>query len=74
MSKNLHTSFSAMAHLAEGLCFNALITMEAENSLICLAGTQQFNSILHFSVLHQQPNGRLEIQRKKQKITAINNL
>jgi hypothetical protein len=31
-------SFAALAHPAEGLCLNALLTLEVENSLICLAG------------------------------------
>jgi hypothetical protein len=40
-SKNLHTSLAAaVAHLAEGLCFNALLTLKAENSLIRLVGTR----------------------------------
>jgi hypothetical protein len=39
MAKNLHTSFAAMAHLAEGLCFNALPTLEVESYLTCLVGT-----------------------------------
>jgi hypothetical protein len=33
MSKYLQTSLAAMTHLAEGLCFNALLTLKAENSL-----------------------------------------
>jgi hypothetical protein len=39
MSKNLHMSFAAMMHLAEGLCLSALLTLKVENS-ICLLGTQ----------------------------------
>jgi hypothetical protein len=34
MSKDLHMSFAAMTHLAEGLCLNALLMLEVENSLI----------------------------------------
>jgi hypothetical protein len=33
-------SFSAMAHPAEGLYLNALLTQKVENSLICLVGTR----------------------------------
>jgi hypothetical protein len=40
MSKYLQTSLAAMTHLAEGLCFNALLTLKVENSLICLVGTR----------------------------------
>jgi hypothetical protein len=40
MSKNPQISFAAMAHLAEGLLLNALLTLEVENSLICLVGTR----------------------------------
>jgi hypothetical protein len=40
MPKNLHTTFAAMTHLAEGLCLSALLTLKVENVLICLAGTQ----------------------------------
>jgi hypothetical protein len=40
MSKYLQTSLAAMTHLAEGLCFNALLTLKVENSLIGLAGTR----------------------------------
>jgi chromosome condensin MukBEF MukE localization factor len=29
-----------MTHLAEGLCFNELLTLKVENSLICLVGTR----------------------------------
>jgi hypothetical protein len=32
-------SFAAMTHLAVGLCINALLTLKAGNSLICLVGT-----------------------------------
>jgi hypothetical protein len=39
MSKYLQTSLAAMTHMAEGLCFNALLTLKVENSLICLVGT-----------------------------------
>jgi hypothetical protein len=35
MSKNLHIPFAAMTNLTEGLCFNALLTAEVENSIIC---------------------------------------
>jgi hypothetical protein len=31
-------SFSAMTHIAEGLCLNALLTLKVENYLICLVG------------------------------------
>jgi hypothetical protein len=52
MSKYLQTSFAAMTHLAEGLCFNALLTLKVENSLICLVGThiasvQDGRTIIH---------------------------
>jgi hypothetical protein len=40
MSNNLHTSLAAMTHLAEGLRFNALLTLKEENSLICVADTR----------------------------------
>jgi hypothetical protein len=40
MSKYLQMTLAAMSHLAEGLCFNALLTLKVENSLICLAGTR----------------------------------
>jgi hypothetical protein len=40
MSKNLHMSFAAVAHLAGGLCLNALLLLKVENSLICLIGTR----------------------------------
>jgi hypothetical protein len=40
MSKNLHVSFAAMLHLAEGLWLNALLMLNIENSLICLVGTR----------------------------------
>jgi hypothetical protein len=33
-------SLTAMTHLAEGLCFNAVLTLKVENSLICLVGTR----------------------------------
>jgi hypothetical protein len=33
-------SLAAMTHLAEGLCFNALLTLKVENYLICLVGTR----------------------------------
>jgi hypothetical protein len=33
-------SFAALAHLAEGLCLRALLTLKAEKSLICLVGTR----------------------------------
>jgi hypothetical protein len=33
-------SFAAVTHLTEGLCLNALLTVKAENSLICLVGTR----------------------------------
>jgi hypothetical protein len=29
-----------MTRLAEGLCFNALLTLKVENPLICLVGTR----------------------------------
>jgi hypothetical protein len=32
----MHISFAAMAHLAEGLCINTLLTMKVENSVICI--------------------------------------
>jgi hypothetical protein len=32
VSSNMHTSFAAVARLAEGLCLNALLTLEVENS------------------------------------------
>jgi hypothetical protein len=34
-----HISFAAMTHLAEGLRLNALLTLKAENSPVCLTGT-----------------------------------
>jgi hypothetical protein len=34
MSKNLQTLFAAMTHLAEGLCFKALLMLKAESSLL----------------------------------------
>jgi hypothetical protein len=40
MSKYLQTSLAAVTHLAEGLCFNKLLTLKVENSLICLVGTR----------------------------------
>jgi hypothetical protein len=40
MSKYLQTLLAAMMHLAGGLCFNALLTLKVENSLICLVGTR----------------------------------
>jgi hypothetical protein len=40
MSKHLHMSFSAVAHLAEVLYLQALLRTETENSLICLVGTR----------------------------------
>jgi hypothetical protein len=40
MSKYLETSLTAVTHLAEGLCFNALLTLKIENSLMCLVGTR----------------------------------
>jgi hypothetical protein len=40
MFKYLQTTLAAMTHLAEGLCFNALLTLKVENSLICLVGTR----------------------------------
>jgi hypothetical protein len=40
MSKYLQTSLAAMMHLAEGLCFNALLTLKVEISLICLVRTR----------------------------------
>jgi hypothetical protein len=39
-SKYLQTSLAAMTRLAEGLCFNTMLTMKVENSLICLVGTR----------------------------------
>jgi hypothetical protein len=33
-------SFPAVMNLAEGLCLNALLKLQVENSLICLAGTR----------------------------------
>jgi hypothetical protein len=33
-------SFAALAHLAEGLCLRALLTLKVEKSLICLTGTR----------------------------------
>jgi hypothetical protein len=38
MSRNLHISFAAMTRLTEGLCFNALLTAEVENSLVWPVG------------------------------------
>jgi hypothetical protein len=38
-SKDLHMPFTAMKHMAEGLCLNAVLMLKVENSLICLAGT-----------------------------------
>jgi hypothetical protein len=40
MSKYLQTSLAAMTRLAEGLCFNELLTLKVENSLICIVGTR----------------------------------
>jgi hypothetical protein len=40
MSKYLQTLLAAMTHLAEGLCFNALLTLNVDNSLIRLVGTR----------------------------------
>jgi hypothetical protein len=40
MSRNLHMSFAAMTHLAEGLRLNSLLTQKVENSFICLVGTR----------------------------------
>jgi hypothetical protein len=37
--KNLLMPFAAMVNLAEGLCFNALLTLKAENSFICPVGS-----------------------------------
>jgi hypothetical protein len=34
ISKSLHMSFAALAHLAEGLCLRALLTLKVEKSLI----------------------------------------
>jgi hypothetical protein len=39
MSKYLQTSLAAMTYLAEGLRFNALLTLKVENS-ICLVGAR----------------------------------
>jgi hypothetical protein len=39
VSKNLHMSFGAMAHLAEWLYLNALLMLKVENSLVCYVGT-----------------------------------
>jgi hypothetical protein len=36
MSKNLHTSFAAIMHLAEGLRFNALLMLKVRKSLILI--------------------------------------
>jgi hypothetical protein len=41
MSKYLQTSLAAMMHLTEGLCFNSLLTLKVENSLICLVDTRK---------------------------------
>jgi hypothetical protein len=41
MSKNLHKSFAAVTHLVEGLCLNALLTVEVGHSLVCLVGTRK---------------------------------
>jgi hypothetical protein len=40
MSKYLQTSLAAMTHMVEGLCFNALLTLNVENSLFCTVGTR----------------------------------
>jgi hypothetical protein len=40
MSKHLQILFVAMTQLAEGLFLNALLTLKAEISLICLVGTR----------------------------------
>jgi hypothetical protein len=40
MPKNLHVSFEAMTHLAEGLYLNELLTLKVETYLSCLAGTR----------------------------------
>jgi hypothetical protein len=37
--KNVHTSSGTMAHFAEGLRFDALLTLKVENS-ICVAGAR----------------------------------
>jgi hypothetical protein len=47
ISKNLQISFVAMAHLAEGLFINALLTLKVENSLICLVGTHTNTNRVH---------------------------
>jgi hypothetical protein len=39
MSKNLRMSFAAMTGLAY-VCLIALLTLKAENALICLVGTR----------------------------------
>jgi hypothetical protein len=39
--KKLHLSFAAMAHLAEGLCLNILLTLKVDNS-VCPVGTIYF--------------------------------
>jgi hypothetical protein len=40
ISKSLHMSFSALAHLTEGLCLSAVLTLKVEKSLICLVCTR----------------------------------
>jgi hypothetical protein len=40
MSKNLHMSFAAITHLAEGLCLNELLTLKVENSIIYLVSAR----------------------------------
>jgi hypothetical protein len=40
MYKYLQTSLAAMTHLAEGLYFNALLTLKVENYLLCFVGTR----------------------------------
>jgi hypothetical protein len=42
-------SFAALAHLTEGLCLSALLTLKVEKSIICLVGTRiiKFNLFIY---------------------------
>jgi hypothetical protein len=45
MSKNLHISFAAMTHFAEGLCVNALLALKVENFSYLPCGHTNTNSV-----------------------------
>jgi hypothetical protein len=53
-------SFAAMTHLAEGLRLNALLTLKAENSLICLVG----NNNNSFVVRRSCPTVKIKLTTK----------